>query len=173
MYLTNEIYFIHYIAYNTNNTQTKKLIEHISPKQISDIRKICKNTLTGKLNLNKNQYRKLQKHKAFIRKVAHTKITKNILVKNFKVLQTLAQVFMENGTYKKDSSGGVGRMELNNEETRAESNSQQSSDSESDIKSFYDYYYGSSSENEERDIGKENSSGKNGKQTENEEGTET
>lgn len=143
----NDIHFINYFAFSANSRQSKNLIEQISPKQISDLRKICQNIVKGKIKLSHAEIRKLQKYKTFIRKIAYSKVNKSVLLKNLNGLKVLMKIVASNGTHKKGSFGRIGRVESYNEETGYESNSEQNSDSErKNVKSFYKYYYESSSD---------------------------
>lgn len=137
----SDIYFIQFIAFSSNPKQSKKLIELISKKQCLDIKRICQNILNGKIQFSGKDVKELQKYKNFIRAAGYNKITNKILLQNLKGLKVLLKLIAKNGTYKESSSGRLGRMEFNNEETGHESESHQSSESEPDIKSFYNYYY--------------------------------
>ena len=100
--------FLQFLVNGSNKKQNIKLLKFIGKDQISILQKISRDILEEKIPLTKKNFDQLYQHKNFIRKLGRKTVTKSILIKNYNIICTLVNIFLEYDA--KNSSSTFGRV---------------------------------------------------------------
>ena len=87
--------FLQFLVNSSNKKQNIKLLKFIDKDQVCILQKISKDILEEKIPLTKKNFDNLYQHKNFIRKLAKNTVTRNLLVKNYNIICTLVNIFLE------------------------------------------------------------------------------
>lgn len=128
-----DISLLQVLAYNYNTKQDISLVKYLDPRQKNIFRKIATQILNETIPLTEIQFKNLKRHKVFVRSLTSQKISTLDLLKNYKVLKFLAEIYLNNQqesheTHTKNSSSSSGRMGKSEKQT--DQRNQRHSDSE-------------------------------------------
>ena len=97
-----------------NDKQIKAIINSLTRKQKYKIQRFIRNILNGKIPLNDAEYRKLSKHKTFIRSLKGGKVNVKSLLRNYNIFSEIINVMLTNSkneSNEKNDFGSFRRME--------------------------------------------------------------
>ena len=88
-------YFFLLLVNSPNKNQKLSLLKSISPSQYRVLKDITFKILNEIIFIDGKQFRKLRKHKTFIRKLGNTKVTGHVLAKNYSIVIEIVQIGLE------------------------------------------------------------------------------
>ena len=88
----SEKYFFLLLVTNTNKNQKLSLLKSITPSQYKILKEITFKILNEIIVIDRKQLKKLKKHKKFIRKLGYSKVSGQVLAKNYSIIIEIVQI---------------------------------------------------------------------------------